>query len=230
MKRLLAVLFLLLCAPVYAQAPRQNAFSTAAMREWGQCVTADGHFGACRLAADPTCTTAMEGRLWENIVSHTFKACLNGAASGVSSTSLAFSGLSAGTNTTAAMVVGSGASLTTSGSGTITATSLTLSVSAQTGATYTTTASDSVITNTGNAGGLAVTLLNDPTAGVTYRICVTAAQSVSIAPSAGESLYFNGSTASSISTSTVGSCVTVLAAVGGSGGRWIVTAFSGPVS
>lgn len=85
MKKLLAVLFLLLCAPVYAQAPRQNAFSTAAMREWGQCVTADGHFGACRLAADPTCTTAMEGRIWELTSTHLLRACLNGSATAVGS-------------------------------------------------------------------------------------------------------------------------------------------------
>lgn len=102
--------------------------------------------------------------------------------------------------------------------------------SAQTGLTYTTTSTDTFITNTGNAGSLAVTLVNDPTAGTAQLICVTAAQSVSVAPNTGESMYFNGSTASSVSSSTVGSCVHVVAATGGSGAIWIVDYYSGPIS
>lgn len=229
--RRLALLLTLLPSLALAQTPaRGNLFSSRSIMEFGQALTDSSHFGIPRLATDPTCDVTMEGRLWENTTSHTVKGCLNGTASGVSSTSLAFSGITSATNTTAAMVVGSGASLSATGTGTITATNVAQAVSAQTGTTYTTTATDAIITNTGNSGSLAITLLNDPTAGVTTRVCVTAAQSVSVAPNTGESLYFNGTTASSISTSTVGSCVTLLAAKGGSGGIWIVTAFSGPVS
>lgn len=128
MRRLIfALLLALVATPLYAQdQPRQNAFSSAAMREWGQCLTADGHFGACRLAADPTCTTAMEGRLWELTSTHLIRGCLNGTAAAVGGAGGAstFDGIGSGTNTTAAMVVGNGATLAATGTGTITATAV----------------------------------------------------------------------------------------------------------
>lgn len=110
-----------------------------------------------------------------------------------------------------------------SGSGTVT-------VNPQTGATYTTVASDAIVTNTGNAGSLAITLLDDPTAGVQTEVCVTAAQTITISPNTGESMYFNGSTASSISSANVGSCARFTAVTGGSGAIWVVDFYSGPLS
>ena len=99
------------------------------------------------------------------------------------------------------------------------------SVDAETGTTLTTTAAQSgqVITNTGNGGSLAITLLNNPTIGVHYSVVVTAAQSISVAPSAGETLYFNGTSAASVSSSTVGHALSVVAVTGGSGAIWVAT-------
>lgn len=125
MKRL-ALPLILLPSLALAQTPaRGDLFSSQSIMEFGQALTQTSHFGIPRIAADPTCTVAMEGRLWENTTSHTVKGCLNGSASAVGGgTTLAFSGLTSATNTTAAMVVGTGASIAASGTGTITATNI----------------------------------------------------------------------------------------------------------
>jgi hypothetical protein len=106
-------------------------------------------------------------------------------------------------------------------------------INAQTGASYTTVASDcgKTVTNAGNAGALAITLINDPTAGCTVTACVVAAQSVSVAPNASETMYFNGATVgTSVSCPSIGCCVTFRAVVGGNLGQWSEVTHSGPVS
>jgi hypothetical protein len=82
--------------------------------------------------------------------------------------------------------------------------------------------SKELYTNTGDTDGAAITLLNDPTIGVFYRMAITAGQTLTITPSAGESLYLNGAAcAVSITSATVGSSLMVVAATSGSGAIWI---------
>ena len=84
--------------------------------------------------------------------------------------------------------------------------------------------SNELYTNTGDADGSTITLLNDPTAGITYRVAVTASQTITIAASAGETFQYGASTCgTSLTSNTVGSAVTITAAVGGSGGIWVTT-------
>lgn len=124
MKRHLFILLaLLFAAPSFAQNPRQNVFGTAATREWGQALAGDV-FGIPRYttALLPTCTAARLGAFAYDTTASSVKVCNGtwGAIGGGGSS--AFSALTGSTNSTAAMIVGTGASLTTSGSGTITAT------------------------------------------------------------------------------------------------------------
>lgn len=111
----------------------------------------------------------------------------------------------------------------------------TYALNPQTGATYTTTSADTcsagTITNVGNAGTLTVTLLNDPPAGTApLCACVGAAQSMVFQPSAGETMYFNGATAASVSCATIGCCITIKPITTGSGAMWIAASYSGPLS
>lgn len=177
----------------------------------------------------------MEGRLWVNTTTHLLKGCLNGAASSVGGGSTGFDSVTAGTNT-AALLVGNGGSLGTTGTGTITANKVSFTLNPQTGGTYTTTATDScdtgIITNVGNSGTLAITLLNDPPAQTApVCMCTGAAQIMTVAPSAGETMYFNGATASLVtSPASIGSCLRVTPVTTGSGAIWIVTSYAGPLS
>jgi hypothetical protein len=120
------------------------------------------------------------------------------------------------------------------GGGTLSGAAFPPTVSAKTGATYTTTAADIAasvtITNTGNAGTLAITLMNDPTAGLTHRICEVDAQTITVAPSAGETMYFGGTTATLLTSGAVSACIVVTAVTGGSGAKWFASASGGPVS
>lgn len=73
--------------------------------------------------------------------------------------SSAFSSLTSGTNTAAAMLVGTGSSLGATGTGTITATSTTEPINAQTGTTYTVATTDTgKLITINNAAAIAVTL------------------------------------------------------------------------
>jgi len=97
-------------------------------------------------------------------------------------------------------------------------------------ATETTAAVDDgkTYTNTGDTDGATITLMNDPVVGLRHFVAVTAAQTLTIVPSAGETLYLNGvACAVSITSNTVGSVLTVTAVVGGAGGIWIA---HGPVT
>lgn len=89
--------------------------------------------------------------------------------------------------------------------------------------TFTTTGLESggLITNTGDADGATITLLNDPTAGVWHEFAVTAAFTFTIQPSAGETLYLLDTACATISSSTVGGILHVVAATGGSGAIWV---------
>jgi hypothetical protein len=96
-------------------------------------------------------------------------------------------------------------------------------VEANTGAkTPTALENNEVYTNTGDADGSTITLLDDPTAGTIYHVMVTAAQTITIAKNTGETLKFGSSTCgTSLTSNTVGSAVTIVAATGGSGAIWI---------
>ncbi len=89
--------------------------------------------------------------------------------------------------------------------------------------TYTTTGPESggMYTNTGDADGATITLLNDPVAGIWYDFAVTAAQTFTIQPSAGEQLFLLDTACASINSATVGGILHVVAATGGSGAIWV---------
>jgi hypothetical protein len=93
----------------------------------------------------------------------------------------------------------------------------------QTGTASTTAAqSGYVITNTGDSDGSINNLLDDPTAGVNYLFVITAAQTMTIAPATGETFYDGADQCVvSLTSSTVGSSVEVIAVTGGSGAIWV---------
>jgi hypothetical protein len=100
-------------------------------------------------------------------------------------------------------------------------------ISANTGtATPLVANSGTVYTNTGDGDGSIITLPNDPVAGTVIHVAVTVAQTITINPSAGESVYLNGVQCSGTpaASSTIGSFATFRAVVGGSGGIWVATA------
>lgn len=94
----------------------------------------------------------------------------------------------------------------------VTTTATTSAATAGTGSAIT-------FTNTGDADGSAITLMNDPTAGTFWNFAVTVGQTVTITASAGETLY-HGATAcgTSLTSNTIGSTITIRTVVGGSGG------------
>lgn len=83
-------------------------------------------------------------------------------------------------------------------------------------------------TNTGDTDGSAITLIDNPSAGQAWHFAVTAAQTVTIVPSAGESLYLAADQCVvSITSNTIGSTLTIRAVVGGSGGVFMTFGASG---
>lgn len=83
-------------------------------------------------------------------------------------------------------------------------------------------------TNTGDADGSAITLLNDPAVGTTICVAVTAAQTITISPSADELLYMGtDNCAASMTANAVGATVTIRAMTGGSGAIWTSFGASG---
>lgn len=96
------------------------------------------------------------------------------------------------------------------------------------GETTTAAQSATVWTNTGDTDGQTFTLLNDPTLGTHYCVAVDAAQTVTVAPSAGESLYFGtDQCVVSLTSNATGSTLCVAAVVGGSGGKWFTMSSAG---
>lgn len=86
---------------------------------------------------------------------------------------------------------------------------------------------EELYTNTGDADGASITLPNDPTVGCCYMFAVTAAQTLTVAPSAGETLYEDGvACGTSYSSATVGSNANICSATGGSGAIWVASASS----
>jgi hypothetical protein len=76
-------------------------------------------------------------------------------------------------------------------------------------------------TNTGDGDGSTIALVNDPAAGLVYTVAVTAAQTITITPAAGETLRLAADAcAVSLTSNTVGSVVTIESVVGGAGGVW----------
>lgn len=79
-----------------------------------------------------------------------------------------------------------------------------------------------VYTNTGDTDGSSITLLNDPNIGSVIHVAVTVAQTITISPSAGESLYLGSSVCNtSITSNVIGSTITIFAATAGSGALWM---------
>ncbi len=90
--------------------------------------------------------------------------------------------------------------------------------------TYTTTVNDSftLFTNRGDTDGATITLMNDPSVGINHDIAVVENITLTVQPSAGETLYgAAGATCSTLASDTIGSVMHVAAAVGGSGGIWV---------
>lgn len=88
------------------------------------------------------------------------------------------------------------------------------------------------IYRSGDADGSTVTLPNDPTVtGLLYRVVVDTTQSsntVTVAPSSGESLYYAGATYTTSCTSTqIGASLTIVNTTTGSGAKWIILNLTG---
>ena len=99
----------------------------------------------------------------------------------------------------------------------------TLTVEANT-ATKTPAATESgeVYTNTGDGDGSAVTLLDDPTVGTFYTVALTVAQTVTVTPNTGETLYLGADQCvASITMTAIGASLRVVAAKGGASGIWV---------
>lgn len=88
--------------------------------------------------------------------------------------------------------------------------------------------SQETYTNTGDTDGATITLLNDPTVGAVWHVAVTVAQTITIAPSAGESLYMGTDQCNtSMTANAIGATVTIRAVSGGSGGVYMAFGASG---
>lgn len=76
-------------------------------------------------------------------------------------------------------------------------------------------------TNTGDADGATITLQDNPTAGGSWDFAITAAQTLTIVASTGESIVHAGTTCgTSLSSNTVGSTIRIRVAIAGSGGAF----------
>jgi len=96
------------------------------------------------------------------------------------------------------------------------------------GETTTLAQSGWVWTNTGDGDGEAITLLNDPTIGVQYCFAVDVAQTITVAPSTGETLYYGtDQCVASLTSNAIGSTLCVTAITGGSGAKWFTLSDTG---
>lgn len=85
-----------------------------------------------------------------------------------------------------------------------------------------------VYTNTGDTDGSTITLMDNPTAGTSWDFSITAAQTMTIVASAGETLKHGASTCgTSLTSNTVGSTITIRTVVGGAGGSFYTSSASG---
>jgi hypothetical protein len=101
-----------------------------------------------------------------------------------------------------------GGTLTVSGAGAF----YPLGVTANTGTATPSAATDTnrLYTNTGDTDGSIVTLPNDPVVGTVIRVAVTAAQTITINPSAGEAVYLNGMACSVAPAASSGAAISAL--------------------
>ena len=82
--------------------------------------------------------------------------------------------------------------------------------------------SEEMYTNAGDTDGATVTLVNNPaTTYSPWHFAVVVAQTFTIQPSSGETLYLGSSTCSSISSATIGDTMTVQVVTLGSGGAFM---------
>jgi len=96
------------------------------------------------------------------------------------------------------------------------------------GETTTLAQSGRVWTNTGDGDGEAITLLNDPGIGVQYCFAVDVAQTITVAPSTGETLYYGtDQCVASLTSNAIGSTLCVTAITGGSGAKWFTMSHEG---
>ncbi len=80
-------------------------------------------------------------------------------------------------------------------------------------------------TNTGDTDGSTITLENNPTQGICHCFMVTVAQTMTIVPNTGETLYEDGDQCVvSLSSATIGVVTKICAATGGSGAVWMTQA------
>jgi len=96
------------------------------------------------------------------------------------------------------------------------------------GETTTLANSATVWTNTGDGDGEAISLLNDPTVGTNYCFAVDVAQTITVAPSTGETLYYGtDQCVVSLTSNAIGSTLCVVAITGGSGAKWFTMSSMG---
>jgi len=94
--------------------------------------------------------------------------------------------------------------------------------------TTTQAASNEPYTNTGDADGSTITLLNNPTAGTMWNFAVTVAQTMTILPATGETLMHGASTCgTSLTSNTIGSTITIRTVIGGGGGMYMTWGATG---
>jgi len=96
------------------------------------------------------------------------------------------------------------------------------------GETTTAVQSGTLWTNTGDGDGEAITLLNDPGIGVQYCFGVDVAQTITVAPSTGETLYYGtDNCVASLTSNAIGSTLCVVAVTGGTGAKWFTLSSTG---
>jgi len=85
-----------------------------------------------------------------------------------------------------------------------------------------------LFTNTGDADGAAITLLDNPTAGTWWDFAITVAQTLTITAATGETLIHEGTTCgTSLTSNTIGSTIKIRTVIGGSGGTFMTFGAAG---
>lgn len=96
------------------------------------------------------------------------------------------------------------------------------------GSSPTAAESSTIFQNAGQGASRTVTLTNDPAIGICFEGGVMAAQSLTFAPSAGESIRDGASTGSTqITANTVGNTIRLCSITSGSGAVWLVMSKTG---
>lgn len=78
-----------------------------------------------------------------------------------------------------------------------------------------------IYTNTGDTDGAAITMPDNPTVGICYKVSVTVAQTLTVTANTGETLYMGADQCvASMTASGIGASMQICSVVGGSGGQW----------